>query len=170
MGRLRTTAILGALAAALTLWWVVVERPKLGNELYPGRIFLELMRDYKSKGRRPVGLLIDHGIGPWKASGEFQCTSGKEVAYISAEGDLYPCPGLIFEPFKVGNVFETPLSGPQLIFARTDQAGLNLMIGSGPLSGPYDLWHTRTDGPLQWTPILLPEISGVGVRLIEMLR
>ena len=71
--------------------------------------FLAFMRKYKSDKRAKLGMLIDHGIGPWKASGEFTCTSGSEVAYISSEGDLYPCPGLIFEPFKVGNVYETPV-------------------------------------------------------------
>ena len=55
-------------------------------------------------------MLIDHGIGPWKETGEFQCQSGLDVAYIGAEGNLYPCPGLIFEDFVVGNVFETPVS------------------------------------------------------------
>jgi radical SAM protein with 4Fe4S-binding SPASM domain len=77
----------------------------------------------KGKGRRsPVGVLIDHGIGPWKADGAFRCDSGEAVTYISSEGDLYPCPGLIFDRFKVGNVYETPLAelltSPALAAAR----------------------------------------------------
>jgi radical SAM protein with 4Fe4S-binding SPASM domain len=57
----------------------------------------------------PIQIFIDHGLGPWHHTGSFSCTAGRDVAYISAEGDLYPCPGLIFDQFKVGNVFATPV-------------------------------------------------------------
>jgi radical SAM protein with 4Fe4S-binding SPASM domain len=58
---------------------------------------------------RPV-LLIDHGIGPWRSDGEFACMSGRGVAYVASDGFLYPCPGLLFDEFRVGNVYETPVA------------------------------------------------------------
>lgn len=78
---------------------------------------------------RPVGVLIDHGIGPWRQDGAFRCDSGEAVTYISSEGDLYPCPGLIFGRFKVGNVYETPieelLASPTLgVARRLDRAAI----------------------------------------------
>lgn len=71
--------------------------------------FLDFMGQANSYPDRPLTLSIDHGIGPWDPSGAFRCTSGKEIAYISCEGDLYPCPGLLFPRFKVGNVFRQEL-------------------------------------------------------------
>jgi len=71
--------------------------------------FLAFLRELNAHARRPVDIYFDHGIGPWDADGRFACTSGEEVAYVTAEGDLYPCPGLVFPPFRVGNVNETPL-------------------------------------------------------------
>jgi radical SAM protein with 4Fe4S-binding SPASM domain len=93
-------------------------------------------REGREKGEpggagRPV-LLIDHGIGPWRSDGDFRCMSGGEVAYISADGTLYPCPGLIFDEFRVGNVYETPvaqlLASPALARVRT--------LGRGELAEP----------------------------------
>jgi radical SAM protein with 4Fe4S-binding SPASM domain len=55
-------------------------------------------------------LLIDHGIGPWRSDGDFTCMSGRNVAYISSDGFIYPCPGLLFDEFRVGNVYETPVA------------------------------------------------------------
>lgn len=80
-------------------------------ELDPTQVdrFLALMRHLNQQSDARLQLFIDHGIGPWHESGAFRCVAGKEVAYVSSEGDLYPCPGLIFRPFKVGNVFKTPL-------------------------------------------------------------
>lgn len=77
--------------------------------------FMRVVFEAAKKGRdgkraSTVGMLIDHGIGPWKADGSFRCDSGEAVCYISSEGDLYPCPGLIFDRFKVGNVYETPIA------------------------------------------------------------
>lgn len=72
--------------------------------------FLEFLRMIKRDKKVSLGVIIDHGIGPWQEEGAFQCDSGKAVCYISSEGDLYPCPGLIFDRFKVGNVYETPIT------------------------------------------------------------
>ena len=71
--------------------------------------FLELLRKLNAQPGKPIALFIDHGIGPWDEGGRFQCTSGHEVAYLSVEGDLYPCPGLVFPEFRVGNVWEAPV-------------------------------------------------------------
>jgi len=72
--------------------------------------FLEFLRMIKKDKKVSLGILIDHGIGPWQEDGTFQCDSGRAVCYISSEGDLYPCPGLIFDRFNVGNVYEKPIS------------------------------------------------------------
>jgi radical SAM protein with 4Fe4S-binding SPASM domain len=72
--------------------------------------FFEALRQVKASKKARVGVLVDHGIGPWNEKGSFLCDSGEAIAYISSEGDLYPCPGLIFPPFRVGNVHETPLA------------------------------------------------------------
>ena len=70
---------------------------------------LDLLRGVRAQADAPLGVLIDHGLGPWQDDAEFRCDAGESVVYISAEGDLYPCPGSIHEPFRVGNVWETPL-------------------------------------------------------------
>ncbi len=72
--------------------------------------FLTLMRALNRQRDARLQIFIDHGIGPWLESGAFQCVAGDKVAYVSAEGDLYPCPSLIFDEFKIGNVFASPLS------------------------------------------------------------
>jgi radical SAM protein with 4Fe4S-binding SPASM domain len=84
---------------------------KANYALDPNQVdrFLALMRHLNRQPDARLQLFIDHGIGPWLESGTFRCVAGRKVAYISAEGDLYPCPALIFPPFKIGNVFETPV-------------------------------------------------------------
>jgi len=72
-------------------------------------VFLEFLRSFRQSQKPAVDLVIDHGVGPWRADGGFACVSGREVAYITGEGDLYPCPSLMYEPFKVGNVYERGL-------------------------------------------------------------
>jgi radical SAM protein with 4Fe4S-binding SPASM domain len=94
-------------------------------EVEPERLdrFLALLREIRAQPDAPIGVLTDHGIGPWQTGGEFRCDAGESVAYISAEGDLYPCPGSIFAPFVVGNVFSTPieelLASPKLACVRS---------------------------------------------------
>ncbi len=72
--------------------------------------FLDGFRRYRERQSPGVDLVIDHGIGPWRADGHFRCVAGRNVAYITAEGDLYPCPSLMFPPFKVGNVYREGLA------------------------------------------------------------
>jgi AdoMet-dependent heme synthase len=71
--------------------------------------FTSFVRALNEKSDARFAVSIDHAIGPWSKSGDFHCESGQRVAYISAEGDLYPCPSLLSKPFRVGNVFETPV-------------------------------------------------------------
>jgi radical SAM protein with 4Fe4S-binding SPASM domain len=69
--------------------------------------FIAFVQRLNEDPSAPMPISIDHAMGPWTRSGEFRCESGKRVAYISAEGDLYPCPSLVAAPFRVGNVFDT---------------------------------------------------------------
>ena len=85
--------------------------------------FLGFMRHLNRQPGGRLELFIDHGIGPWLESGEFECGSGKNVAYLSAEGNLYPCPSLLFPPFRIGSVLATPvrelLASPAMAAVRT---------------------------------------------------
>lgn len=72
--------------------------------------FIEFIQNLNAAPSVSLPITIDHAIGPWSSSGAFCCESGKRVAYVSAEGDLYPCPSLISEAFRVGNVFDTPVN------------------------------------------------------------
>jgi radical SAM protein with 4Fe4S-binding SPASM domain len=53
---------------------------------------------------------VDHGFGPTPKEPYHQCFAGIKVAYLEANGDLYPCPGLIAPPFLIGNTHRTPLA------------------------------------------------------------
>ena len=85
--------------------------------------FLRFLREMNRQKNAPLQLFIDHGIGPWNETASFHCDAGRDVAYVSSEGDLYPCPSLIFPPFRVGNVFTTPiaelLDAPAMSAVRT---------------------------------------------------
>ncbi|HOU93475.1 MAG TPA: radical SAM protein [Polyangiaceae bacterium] len=72
--------------------------------------FLEGLRRYRAGKSPAVDLVIDHGVGPWREDGRFRCVAGRHVAYITSEGDLYPCPSLMHPPFRVGNVFREGLA------------------------------------------------------------
>jgi len=71
--------------------------------------FFELLRAVDEGDAPSIRAVTDHSMGPWRSHGDFHCDAGLGVAYISAEGDLYPCPSTIFEELVVGNVFQTPL-------------------------------------------------------------
>jgi radical SAM protein with 4Fe4S-binding SPASM domain len=72
--------------------------------------FLGKLRSWRTRAGKPLRVLIDHGIGPWTADGRFACGAGRRVVYVAATGDLYPCSGLIYPPFKIGNLLTTPLA------------------------------------------------------------
>ena len=84
--------------------------------------FVDFVRQINGSSNARLTVSIDHAMGPWTDSGEFQCESGQSVAYITAEGDLYPCPALVALPFRIGNVFETPvlelLASPRMSTVR----------------------------------------------------
>jgi radical SAM protein with 4Fe4S-binding SPASM domain len=71
--------------------------------------FFERLRGWRARGGSRLGLLVDHAVGPWTKEGVFRCRAGTHIGYVTARGDLYPCTGLLFEPFRVGNVLEQPL-------------------------------------------------------------
>lgn len=71
--------------------------------------FFERLRGWRAQAGERLAVLVDHGIGPWASDERLVCQAGRRIAYVAASGDLYPCTGLLFEPFKVGNVFTTPL-------------------------------------------------------------
>ncbi len=94
--------------------------------------FLDLMAQLNSIPNPPLWLGIDHGIGPSQADGAFRCSSGSSVAYVSAEGDLYPCPGTLFPEFRVGNVFQTDVGELLRSPAMKRVSGLHKRDSIGP--------------------------------------
>jgi radical SAM protein with 4Fe4S-binding SPASM domain len=96
--------------------------------------FLAFLRDLATRPDPPLQVVIDHSVGPWDARGRFRCRAGKSVAYVTCEGDLYPCPALLFPPFKVGNVFQTPL---EALFTSPAMKGPRNVERSN-LAGPCD--------------------------------
>ena len=72
------------------------------------RRFLEVT----ARGRSSSGLvlLVDCPTGPLPAEPDVTCSAGRDVAYITAQGDVYPCTALIFPEYRVGNVRQTPVA------------------------------------------------------------
>jgi radical SAM protein with 4Fe4S-binding SPASM domain len=56
----------------------------------------------------PFRVLTDCPTGPLPFRGPRHCGAGRETAYVTAGGDLYPCTALMFPAYRVGNVFERP--------------------------------------------------------------
>lgn len=54
-----------------------------------------------------VTLAFDHAFGPTDDC--FQCTAGERSFYLSAEGDVYPCPSFLHPDYRIGNVRQTDL-------------------------------------------------------------
>lgn len=79
---------------------------------------LEQMKDFFSFVSRynpqatGVNIGFDHAFGPFIEA--FHCTAGKEIFYLSSNGDIYPCPSFLHPDFLIGNVFGDDLD---LIFA-----------------------------------------------------
>lgn len=84
--------------------------------------FISVIRSLNEERSANLSIAIDHAMGPWSGRGTFSCESGIRVAYVSVDGSLYPCPSLMAEPFRVGNVFDTPigelLTSPRMGAAR----------------------------------------------------
>lgn len=95
--------------------------------LRPGRAeverFLEFATRVNENPAIPVRISTDHGVGPWGTKAGIVCQAGRDAAYVSAEGDLYPCPGLLASEFLVGNVHQVPLvellRAPRMTFVHT---------------------------------------------------
>lgn len=71
-----------------------------------GRLLDKLRRDDDPKGFR---LLLDCPAGPWPGRPHLQCTAGNHAAYITAEGNVYPCTALMTPAYRLGNLYRTPL-------------------------------------------------------------
>lgn len=50
----------------------------------------------------------------------FHCKPGKELIYISANGDIYPCPKMVFKKYKIGNVFDPNNVAKELVDSYED--------------------------------------------------
>lgn len=75
-------------------------------------------------------VLVDCPTGPHPARDPFRCSVGRRSAYITADGDLYPCTALMFPKFRVGNVRRTPVD--QLLFSSRFYAVERSLTGSLP--------------------------------------
>ena len=51
-----------------------------------------------------VAIGFDHAFGPFME--EFHCVAGKEIFYLSSNGDVYPCPSFLHPHFNCGNIVE----------------------------------------------------------------
>jgi len=72
--------------------------------------FLDLIRRLNRQPNAQLRISVDHSLGPWLPGGAFRCESGRRVCYIAVTGDLYPCPALIFDRLRVGNVYRSAVS------------------------------------------------------------
>ncbi len=54
-----------------------------------------------------VTLAFDHAFGPTDDC--FHCTAGERSFYLTAEGDVYPCPSFLHPDYRVGNVRDANL-------------------------------------------------------------
>lgn len=70
-----------------------------------GRFLEVLQRERKAGG---LEVLVDCPTGPLPFARNV-CGAGRQTAYVTAGGDLYPCTALMFPEYRVGNVFERPL-------------------------------------------------------------
>jgi radical SAM protein with 4Fe4S-binding SPASM domain len=55
-------------------------------------------------------LLVDCPTGPVPFEPDFKCGAGRDVAYVTAAGDVYPCTALMFPKYRIGNVRQTPIA------------------------------------------------------------
>ena len=53
-------------------------------------------------------VLIDCPTGPLPGATGFRCGAGVATAYVTADGDVYPCTALMFDAYKVGNLRQRP--------------------------------------------------------------
>lgn len=70
--------------------------------------FFEIVESQKSQ--RDPAINIDCPIGPYPGYGISRCNAGRESAYITADGDLYPCTALMTSEYLVGNTLKQPVA------------------------------------------------------------
>lgn len=124
---------LGAAGLRYTIWTPVgrARGQRYDAALWPRPAlarFLSRVQRLTGSGRG-FRVLIDCPTGPLPWHRRYTCHAGRDTAYVTADGDLYPCTALMFPKYKVGNVFARPfaelfcsgamLLAPQEIAART---------------------------------------------------
>lgn len=65
--------------------------------------FSDFMKAVEGREDIPVEISVDHGAGPCGSREGIQCSAGQR-AYISSDGEVYACTGLIHPEFSLGNV------------------------------------------------------------------
>lgn len=70
--------------------------------------FSDFMAATETRQDIPARISIDHGAGPCGIRQHVKCDAGS-MAYISSDGEVYPCTGLIAPEFSMGNMYRMPL-------------------------------------------------------------
>lgn len=72
-------------------------------------------------------VLVDCPMGPCPGRESFQCKAGRETAYITSDGDVYPCTALMTSAYRVGNIkqasVEELLFSEDILHIRRELAG-----------------------------------------------
>lgn len=71
------------------------------------RRFLDVLGREDSPAFR---VLIDCPTGPLPFRPQLRCTAGTHTAYLTADGNVYPCTALMAPAYRVGNWHRTPLA------------------------------------------------------------
>jgi radical SAM protein with 4Fe4S-binding SPASM domain len=91
-----------------------------------------LLRTARQHGRAPCRVLLDCPAGPLPGMRRFWCDAGRSVAYLTADGDLYPCTALMYPELVVGNAFQRPLG---VILAEGRMLATTRALASRPARG-----------------------------------
>lgn len=146
MTRWRTTLALAAAAGVLTAWWVLVERPRMGAELFPGRIFFSLMREDIERFeilKPSARIVIARGApGQWRIE--------SPLAYAAAVGPVDTLVGaVVFLESKLdvaeGAEGAFPAAGPAVTL-RVSARGEEHVIEIGNRHMSRDLAYYRCAG------------------------
>ena len=90
------------------------------------RRFLEIVAHGQT--RAGLSLLVDCPTGPLPFAPRIDCGAGSCTAYVTADGEVYPCTALIFPSYRVGNIRATPvktlLASPAMLKAKRQRARL----------------------------------------------
>jgi hypothetical protein len=139
----RTTALLVAVAFLVTLWWVIVERPKMLPAVYPGRLFAHLLRDDLSRIEieKPEGVVVlARGAGGrWNLE--------KPISYPAGTGPVDTMlSALVFLEAKViveeGASDAFPAAGPRLVIRFTAEKETYIVeIGNRHVSEPLEYYR-----------------------------